>query len=58
MLQKLSFMLNNESATTAVEYAVLLAMIAALLLASVVSAGGAAGMTFGTNAAAIDGALK
>ena len=58
MLQKISCMLKNESAATAVEYALLLAMIAALLLASVVSAGGAAGMTFGSNAEAIDGALK
>lgn len=58
MIQKIAQLLISESAATAVEYALLLAMIAALLLASVVSAGGAAGMTFGTNATAIDGALK
>ena len=58
MFQKISFMLKNESAATTVEYALLLAMIASLLLASVVSVGGASGMTFGTNSVAIDGALK
>jgi Flp pilus assembly pilin Flp len=47
-------MLKNESGATTVEYALLLFMIAALLLASVVSAG----MTFGSNAEAIGGVLK
>ena len=58
MFLKIAFMLKNETAATTVEYALLLAMIASLLLASVVSADGASGMTLGTNAEAIDGALK
>lgn len=58
MIAKITNLLKNESGTTAVEYAILLALIIALLLASVISAGGVAGMTFGTNADAIQGALN
>lgn len=57
-MKKIASFLNGESAATTVEYALLLAMIGALLLASIIAAGGASGTTFGTNAVAIDGALN
>ena len=47
---KIKKMLQNESGATAVEYALLLALIAAVLLATIVSLGGASGTVFGSNA--------
>lgn len=58
MIAKLTYLLKNDSGTTAVEYAILLALIVALMLASVVSAGGVSGLIFGTNADAVQGALN
>jgi len=57
-MNKLKSFIFEDDATTAVEYALLLAFIGALLLASIVAAGGVSGTTFGSNATAIDGALK
>ncbi len=58
MLPRIAFIVKNESAATAVEYALLLAMIAALLLASVVAAGETMGNAFGSNVKEIQGALQ
>ena len=56
-MNKFAKFLESEEATTAVEYALLLAFIGALLLASIVAAGGASGTTFGRNANAINGII-
>ena len=46
-------LLSQELGATAVEYAILLALIVALLMATVIEAGGASGLIFGRNADAI-----
>ena len=53
-MNKIRKFLSNQDGPTTVEYAILLAFIAALLLATIISVGGAAGTTLGTNAEAID----
>ncbi|MDG1875208.1 MAG: Flp family type IVb pilin [Mariniblastus sp.] len=49
--------IQNEDGPTTVEYAILLAFIGSLLLATILSVGGATGTTFGANANAIQNAL-
>ncbi len=56
MLQNELF--QNESGATAVEYALILAFIGVLLLATIVTAGGETGSVFGANAAKITTAIK
>lgn len=58
MLKKISFMLKNESGATAVEYALLLAMITIVLVAAIVATGTSAETTFGASADAIKSVLK
>ncbi len=57
-MSKLARFLTEDQATTAVEYALLLAFIGALLLASIVAAGGVSGTIFGSNSNAIQVLIK
>ncbi len=57
-MSKLVRFLDEDQATTAVEYALLLAFIGALLLASIVAAGGVSGTIFGANADNINTVIK
>ena len=57
-MNKIQKFFQNESGATAVEYALLLALIAALLLATIVSVGGASGTVFGTNADQVNSFLN
>lgn len=52
--QKLARFLTDQSAATAVEYAILLALIAAVLMAGAFAAGGVSANTWGGNAQAIE----
>lgn len=58
MIKTITFMLKNESAATAVEYALLLAMIVIVFAAAVLGTGGASGATFGASTGALESALK
>jgi Flp pilus assembly pilin Flp len=57
-MTKIANLFKSEEATTAVEYALLLAFIGALLLASIVAAGGVSGTIFGANADNINSVVK
>lgn len=51
-------LLKNETGATSVEYAILLALVAAVLIASAFSAGGVSAATWGGNAEAIANTIK
>jgi Flp pilus assembly pilin Flp len=57
-MKKLQTILKQESAATSVEYAILLALIAMVIVASAFSAGGVSASTWSANAEAIADTIK
>jgi Flp pilus assembly pilin Flp len=57
-MKKLHNILKIESGATSVEYAILLALIAAVIIASAFSAGGVSSATWNANAEAIANTIK
>ena len=55
MSNLMSRFLKNESGATAIEYGLIAALIAVVIIGAVTSAGGAIGTTFGAVASALGG---